>query len=47
MGKENFQRIMRIVVAFCPFALARAGHVQNLNLVRADKIGNQFRAGFR
>src|SRR6266550_8926322 len=36
MGKENFQRIMRIVVAFCPFALARAGHVQNMDLVRAD-----------
>ena len=42
--QKSFERAERIVVAFCPFALARAGDVEDVDAILAYEITNQLRS---
>src|SRR4029077_8988770 len=42
--QKNFERAERIVVASCPYALARAGDVEDVDAILAYEITNQLRS---
>jgi hypothetical protein len=44
--EKSAQRARSVIVSFRPLALARAGYVQNADLILADKIDNQLSGTF-